>query len=218
LHTGGTTPPAPQIVIFRTSLLRQGTTPARSAERPRQHSHTVTDHRICSRTTPALGPDVRHACTCLCPKLACGKPEPRSYGLHGHDGVPDSDLVTFLQPLGCLDAAPVQPGAVGRAQVFDIPPAAGNLEACVAAGGEFVVDDEAAFPAHGELGIEGAAAVGGLDAQGPGTHPHSTGDFPLPRDGGRRRPPGRLFLRTDIFPRRQRRGMGSAVGLIGVSC
>ena len=83
---------------------------------------------------------------------------------------------------------------------------------------EFVVDDEAAFPAYGEFGIEGAAAAGRLDAQGPGRHRLGTGDFPLPRDGGRCRPPGRLFLRTDIFPRRQRRGMGSAVGLIGVSC
>ena len=36
LHTGGNTPPAPQIVIFKTGLLRQGTTPARSAERPSQ--------------------------------------------------------------------------------------------------------------------------------------------------------------------------------------
>src|SRR5215467_6559170 len=40
----------------------------------------------------------------LAPKLACGKPESRSCGLHCHDGVPDLDLVTFLQRLGCLDA------------------------------------------------------------------------------------------------------------------
>ena len=48
----------------------------------------------------------------------------------------------FLQPLGCLDTAPVQPHAVGRAQVFDIPPAAGNPEARVVAGVEFVVDNQ----------------------------------------------------------------------------
>src|SRR5215831_6826288 len=96
----------------------------------------------------------------------------RSGGLHGYDRVPDSDLVTFLQPLGCLNAAPVQPGAVGRAHIFDVPPAAGNLEARVATGGEFIVDDQAAFPAHGELSIKGTTAVCGLDDQGPGRRPH----------------------------------------------
>src|SRR5215510_12285080 len=136
---------------------------------------TQPSYRSVQSTCARADQDVRSACRIggvVSPATVMGsglrQAESRSYGLHGQDGVPDSDLVTFLQPLGCLDAAPVQPGAVGRAQVFDIPPAAGNLEACVAAGGEFVVDDEAAFPAHGELGIEGAAAVGGLDAQGPG--------------------------------------------------
>ena len=60
--------------------------------------------------------------------------------------------------------------------VAEDPEKLARFEARVAAGGEFVVDDEAAFPAHGELGIEGAAAVGGLDAQGPGRHRRSTGD------------------------------------------
>ena len=49
MHTGGNTPPAPQIVIFRTSLFRQGTTPAPFAKRSCQQSPTVTDHRICAR-------------------------------------------------------------------------------------------------------------------------------------------------------------------------
>jgi hypothetical protein len=49
LHTGGNTPPEAQIVIFRTGLFRQGTTPARFAERPCPQSPTATDHRICAR-------------------------------------------------------------------------------------------------------------------------------------------------------------------------
>jgi len=49
-HTGGNTPPAPQIVIFRAGLSTDGATPARSAEPPCQQSLTVTNHRIRART------------------------------------------------------------------------------------------------------------------------------------------------------------------------
>jgi hypothetical protein len=41
------------------------------------------------------------------------QPESRSYRHHDHDGVPDFDLVTFLQQLGCVDAAPVERSTVG---------------------------------------------------------------------------------------------------------
>jgi hypothetical protein len=71
--------------------------------------------------------------------------------------VPDPHLVAFLHPLGRLDAPPVQPGAVGRTQVLDIPAAVGDLKARVEAGGELVVDGQIALAADREVGIDAAA-------------------------------------------------------------
>src|SRR3974390_1417010 len=59
---------------------------------------------------------------------------------HGHDRVADRDLVAFLQQLGLRDAAPVERGAVGGAEVLDIPQATNSLETGVLARSEVVVD------------------------------------------------------------------------------
>jgi signal transduction histidine kinase len=85
-------------------------------------------------------------------------------GRHHHDdGAPDPDLVAFLQPLGDDDAAPVEPGAVGRAEVLDVPEAVSRLEEGMMAGGVLVVDNQGALSAGGELGVEDAGLVPGLD-------------------------------------------------------
>ena len=50
----------------------------------------------------------------LCVRLlGIGGRRSRSGGHHGHHGMSDFDLVTLLQPLRCVDSAPVEPGAVG---------------------------------------------------------------------------------------------------------
>ena len=82
---------------------------------------------------------------------------------HDDDGAPDPDLVAFLQPLGDDDAAPVEPGAVGRAEVLDVPEAVSRLEEGMMAGGVLVVDHQGALSAGGELGVEDAGLVPGLD-------------------------------------------------------
>src|ERR1700732_4924068 len=84
-------------------------------------------------------------------------------GDHDHDGAADLDLVALLQPLGRVHAAVVEPSAVGRAEVLDKPVAVSQLEQGVVAGGVLVVDDQAALPAGGELGMEGADLFTGLD-------------------------------------------------------
>ena len=87
---------------------------------------------------------------------------------HDDDGAPDPDLVAFLQPLDGADAAPVEPGAVGRAEVLDVPQAMSGLEEGVMAGGVVIVDDQCALPARGEFGMEDAGLAADLEGDGRG--------------------------------------------------
>src|ERR1700722_6296328 len=81
--------------------------------------------------------------------------EARLYRHHGHDRLADPDLVPLLQQLDGKDGAPVERGAVGGVEVFDVPQAANGHEAGVLAGSEIVVDNKAAFAADREVGAEG---------------------------------------------------------------
>ena len=130
----------------------------------------------------------------------------------------DPDLVAFLQQLGCLDAAPVERGAVGRTEVFDIPQATNILKTSVVTGGEVVVNSEVAFTASGEVGMEGMAPVSGLDDQGPGVRRLGEGMAGLSGAGGHGGRPGLLLLLGDVFPRRERGGEGSTVGFVSSLC
>lgn len=53
----------------------------------------------------------RFATLAWCAMLRAGL-ESGLYRPHGHNRVPDPDLVTFFKRLGCVDAEPVEPGAV----------------------------------------------------------------------------------------------------------
>src|SRR6202034_2225208 len=76
------------------------------------------------------------------------------YRYHGDRGVADPDLVAPLQPLGGDDAAVVEEGAVGRAQVLDVPQAVRGLEEAVMAGRVLVADGQCALPSGGEILVE----------------------------------------------------------------
>src|SRR5215470_4985029 len=67
-------------------------------------------------------------------------------------GAADLDLVAFLETLGLVDAAVVEPGAIGGVEVLDEPEAVRQLEQGVVAGGVLVADHQAALPAGGEVG------------------------------------------------------------------
>src|SRR5499427_3190637 len=104
-----------------------------------------------------------------CPGLRIVSLTPTMCGLRRYDrydGVPDLDLVPFLQALRGVETTPVEPGAVGRAEVLDKPQAVRHAEPAVVPGGELVADGQAALPARGEVGPEGVALVSGLDDQG----------------------------------------------------
>src|SRR5690349_17449782 len=90
----------------------------------------------------------------------------RSCRHHGHDRVADLDLVACLQQLGRKDAPPVERGAVGGVEVFDVPQATNGQETGVLAGSEVVVDNKGAFTADGEVTIEGTTLVSDLNDQG----------------------------------------------------
>jgi anti-sigma regulatory factor (Ser/Thr protein kinase)/anti-anti-sigma regulatory factor len=123
---------------------------------------------------------------------------------HDDDGrAADLDLVALLQALGAEHAAPVEPGAVGRAEVLYVPVAVRELEQAVLAGGMLVADDQGTLPAGGELLVEGAGLAAGLDDDRRGAFAVGHRMVALSRDGGHRGPPGRLLLRGDVFPRRE---------------
>src|SRR6266550_8419719 len=136
----------------------------------------------------------------------------------GHDGTPDLDLVAFLQMLGGAEAAPIERGAVGRAEVLDEPQAVSDLETGVVTGSELVADGEVALAACGEGGAEAVTLVSDLDDQWPGGGRLDEGPPGLCGDGGHSGFPGLLLLLGGVLPRRQRCGMGAAGGFIGGSC
>ena len=112
--------------------------------------------------------------------------------------------------------APVEQGAIGGAEVFDIPQAANGLETSVLARSEVIVDGEAALTADGEVGTEGVALTSELEDQGPAIGRrlgHSTADFP--GDGGHGCSPSFPVLLTDVFPRREGCWKSGTVGFVG---
>ena len=134
---------------------------------------------------------------------------------HEDDGAPDPDLVAFLQPLDGADAAPVEPGAVGRAEVLDVPEAMSGLEEGVMAGGVIVVDDQCALPACGEFGMEDAGLAADLDGDGRGGSRVGKGGVARACDGRHGGLPGLLLLLGGVFPGRERPGVSATVGLVG---
>src|SRR5262249_61965924 len=84
---------------------------------------------------------------------------PRLCRYDNHDGTPDLDLVALLQMLGGAEAAPVEPGAVGRAEVLDEPQGVGDVEAGVVAGSELMGDEEGAVADCRGGGTEAVADV-----------------------------------------------------------
>jgi two-component system OmpR family sensor kinase len=134
---------------------------------------------------------------------------------HDDDGAPDPDLVALLQPLGDDEAAPVEPGAVGRAEVLDVPEAVSRLEEGMMAGGVLVVDNQGALSAGGELGVEDAGLVSGLDDDRLGGPGFGEGGVALAGDGRHGGPPGLLFLLAGVFPGRERPRVSAAVSLVG---
>src|SRR5262252_3582537 len=135
-----------------------------------------------------------------------------------HHRTPDLDLVAFLQMLGGAEAAPIEPGAVRRAEVLDEPQVVGDLETGVVSGGELVVDDDAALAACREGATEAVTLVPELDDQRSAGGRIDKGAPGLRGDGGHSGSPGLLLLLGDVLPRRQRCGMGAAVGFVGGSC
>src|SRR6266516_1699524 len=133
-------------------------------------------------------------------------------GDHDDDGAADLDLVALLQALGRVHAAVVEPGAVRRAEVLDEPVAVGQLEQGVVAGGVLVIDDEASLPAGGELGVESAGLVAGLDNDRMGGGGLGQGGLTRACYRGNSGPPGFLFLIADVVPGREGAGMSSPVG------
>jgi hypothetical protein len=114
--------------------------------------------------------------------------------------VPDSDLVALLQPLGSEDTAPVEPGAVGRAEVFDVPELVGDMETGVVARGELVVDDERALAAGGEVTVEDVPPIPDLEDKGLGGNRLGQGHSGLPGDCGHGGPPCLPLRLRGVFP------------------
>ncbi len=134
---------------------------------------------------------------------------------HRHDGAPDPDLVPLLQPLGGDDAAAVEPGAVGRAEVFDVPQAVRGQEEGVVAGGMLVVDHQRALAPRGELGVEDTRLAAGLDDDRRGGTRVGEGGVARGGNRGNGGPPGLLLLLGGVFPRRQGPWVSAAVSLVG---
>jgi hypothetical protein len=129
--------------------------------------------------------------------------------------MPDPDLVAFLKPLGGVNAAPVEPGAVGRTEVCDVPEAVGGGEAGMMVGGEFVADDERALAPGYELGVEVVSLVPDLDVQRLCRSRLGDGLRGLAGDGGHRGPPGLLLLLAGVFPGWEGSGVSAAMGFVG---
>jgi hypothetical protein len=111
---------------------------------------------------------------------------------------------------------PVEHGAIGGAEVFDIPHATNGLETSVLARSEVVVDDEAALTADGEVGSEGMALASELEDQGPAMGRrlrHGTADFS--GDGGHGCSPRFPVLLGDVLPRWEGCWKGGTVGFVG---
>ena len=111
--------------------------------------------------------------------------------------------------------APVDQGAIGGAEVFDVPQATDSLETGMLTGGEVVVDSEVAFTADGEVGTEGMTMVSDLDDEGLGVRRLSDGAIRLAGHGGHDSLPSFLLLLGDVFPGRERCGKRGAVGFVG---
>src|ERR1700722_1122407 len=177
----------------------------------RAHAELITPVPPRKRTLiPVTPPTVGRPASCAAPAGPS-----RSGRYDGQEDVPDLDLVALLQQLGRVDAASVQPGAVGRAQVLDVPQVAGDFEAGVLAGGEVVVDDERALPPRGEVGVKDVLPVCGPEDQGLRWDGIGESHAGLPGDRGYGGPPRLLLRLSGVFPGRESAGMGPAGGFGG---
>jgi len=119
---------------------------------------------------------------------------------HVDDGPADLDLVTLFQPLGREDAAAVEPGAVGRPEVLDVPQAVCGLEKGMVARGVIVGEDQIALAARDELLVEDVGLVADLDHEGLGGKPFGEGHLAHAGDGRNDGLPGDLLLLGSVVP------------------
>ncbi len=101
---------------------------------------------------------------------------------------------------------------------MDIPKAADEPEASVAAGSEFVLDNELALTADGEVGVEALALVPGLDDQRSGARGLGDGLAGLRGNGGHGGSPGLLLLLGGSFPGWEGFGVGVSVSFVRSLC
>ena len=132
--------------------------------------------------------------------------------------MPDLDLVAFFQPLTLEDAAPIEPGAIGRAEILDIPKTVSEQEVGVLARGTLIVENQRALPADGEVVVEDAGLISGLDDERLGRRSLGEGGIAGAGDCGYGGFPSLLLLPGGVFPRRKRPRVGVAVSFVRGSC
>jgi DNA-binding transcriptional LysR family regulator len=137
---------------------------------------------------------------------------------HGDDGAPDPDLVALPQPLVVVDAPPVEPGAVGRVEVLDVPVGMGELEERMVGGGTIVADGQRALAADGEVLVEGVGLISGLDDDRRSVDSFCEGGLARVGNGGHRHYPGLLLLCGGVLPAREGFRLGAAMSFVGDSC
>src|ERR1039457_3765189 len=93
----------------------------------------------------------------------------------------------------------------------------GELEQGVVTGGPVVLDGQVSHPPRGEIGVEDAGLVSGLDDERQFGQPVGEGGILRARDGGHGRLPGFPFLFCGVLPAWERRGIRAAVGFVGGS-
>src|ERR1017187_8607254 len=93
----------------------------------------------------------------------------------------------------------------------------GELEQGVVTGGPVVLDGQVSYPPRGEIGVEDAGLVSGLDDERLFGQPVGQGGILRARDGGHGRLPGFPFLFCGVLPAWEGRGIRAAVGFVGGS-
>src|ERR1700677_2460928 len=135
-------------------------------------------------------------------------------GDHLDDGAADLDLVALLQALRGEHPAPVEPRAVRRAEVLDVPGTVRELEPGVVVGGVVIAHRQVALAARGEVGAEDVGLASGLDDERRGGPEVGQGGLAVAVDGGYGGPPGFLLGVGDVVPPRDGALLGPAVGVV----